>query len=44
MGVLAAHLEIPKEFWLKALERQFKNKKLDENIKVFHDGWQEVRP
>jgi indolepyruvate ferredoxin oxidoreductase beta subunit len=44
LGVLAAHLEIPKESWLMALERQFRNKKLDENIKVFHNGWQEVRP
>ena len=44
IGVLAAHLEIPKDSWLKALDTEFKNKKLDENIRIFHEGWSEVKP
>jgi indolepyruvate ferredoxin oxidoreductase beta subunit len=39
LGVLAAHVNIPKDAWMKALEQEFNNKKLEENIKVFLDGW-----
>lgn len=43
VGVLAGHLQIPRESWMKALEHEFKVKKLDENINVFLDGFGEGR-
>lgn len=42
LGVLAWHLKLPKEAWLKALEREFENKKLQENITIFLDGWKDA--
>ena len=44
LGVLAAHLELPQEVWLQALEHEFRTKKLDENKQIFLNGWKEVRP
>jgi indolepyruvate ferredoxin oxidoreductase, beta subunit len=44
LGVLAAHLSLPQEAWLAALEHEFKTKKLDENKQIFFNGWKEVRP
>jgi indolepyruvate ferredoxin oxidoreductase beta subunit len=43
IGVLAAHLEISKECWLQALDHEFKNKWLEENKRVFLEGWKEVK-
>jgi indolepyruvate ferredoxin oxidoreductase beta subunit len=42
IGVLGAHLQLPKDCWLKALEQEFKNKKFEENKRVFLNGWSEV--
>ena len=42
-GVLAAHLPIPQESWLKALEQEFRVKKLDENVNVFLAGFREAK-
>jgi indolepyruvate ferredoxin oxidoreductase, beta subunit len=44
LGALAAHLDIAKDCWLKALEQEFKNKRLDDNIKIFNEGFSEVQP
>jgi indolepyruvate ferredoxin oxidoreductase beta subunit len=44
IGVLGAHLQLPQDCWLKALEQEFKNKKIEENKRVFLAGWSEVKP
>ncbi len=41
VGVLAGHLDIPKDSWMKALEHEFRVKKLEENINVFFAGLKE---
>lgn len=43
LGVLAGHLKLPKEAWLNALEHEFQNKKLEENIAIFLDGWKDTK-
>ncbi|MBF0387405.1 MAG: 2-oxoacid:acceptor oxidoreductase family protein [Candidatus Omnitrophica bacterium] len=42
VGVLAGHLELGREFWMQALEQEFRAKKLAENINVFLAGFGEV--
>ena len=44
LGVLAGHLHLPKEAWMKAIEKEFLNKRLEDNIKFFIEGWGEVSP
>ena len=44
LGALAASLDIPKDCWIKALEQEFQNRRLDDNIKTFNKGLSEVRP
>lgn len=43
LGVLAAHLSLPREAWLKALQQEFQNKRLEDNIKFFLSGWEGVK-
>lgn len=43
LGALAKHLDISQEYWLKAIEHKFFNKKLQENINVFLAGWKVVK-
>ncbi len=43
LGVLAGYLPLPEAAWLKALEHEFQNKKLKENIAVFLDGWKDAK-
>lgn len=43
LGVLAARLDLPQDCWFKALDHEFANKKLDENKRVFSEGWKEVK-
>lgn len=35
LGVLSRHLSIKEENWMKAIERVFRNKNLDENKRIF---------
>ncbi len=44
LGVLAAYLSLPQTAWMQALEQEFKTKNLDENKRVFLEGWKEVHP
>jgi indolepyruvate ferredoxin oxidoreductase beta subunit len=44
LGALAAHLDLPQEAWDKALEQEFKTKNLEENKRIFLEGWKEVKP
>jgi indolepyruvate ferredoxin oxidoreductase beta subunit len=44
LGALAANLDLPSEAWNKALEQEFRNKSLEENKRIFIDGWKEVKP
>ena len=44
LGVLAAGLDLPQTAWTQALEQEFKTKNLDENKRVFLEGWKEVKP
>ncbi len=44
LGALAAHLGLPREAWDKALEQEFKTKSLEENKRIFLEGWKEVKP
>ncbi|MBF0485119.1 MAG: indolepyruvate oxidoreductase subunit beta [Candidatus Omnitrophica bacterium] len=43
LGALAAHLSIPQECWIEALEHEFKTKNLADNKRVFLEGWKEVK-
>jgi indolepyruvate ferredoxin oxidoreductase beta subunit len=42
LGILAAHLDVPMDCWLKALGHEFKTKRLEENTRVFLEAFQEV--
>lgn len=44
LGVLAAHVDLPQTAWLQALEQEFKTKNLEENKRIFLEGWKEVNP
>jgi indolepyruvate ferredoxin oxidoreductase beta subunit len=44
LGALAAYLDLPPETWDKALEQEFKTKNLEENKRIFLEGWKEVKP
>jgi indolepyruvate ferredoxin oxidoreductase beta subunit len=44
LGALAANLDLPQAAWDKALEQEFKTKNLEENKRVFLEGWKEVKP
>ena len=44
LGALAAHLDLPQPAWTKALEQEFKTKNLEENQRIFLEGWKEVKP
>jgi indolepyruvate ferredoxin oxidoreductase beta subunit len=44
LGALAATLDLPQTAWDKALEQEFKTKNLEENKRIFLEGWKEVKP
>jgi indolepyruvate ferredoxin oxidoreductase beta subunit len=44
LGILAAHLDIPGESWQKALEQEFRARNLEQNQRIFLEGWKEVQP
>ena len=44
LGVLAANVDLPQEAWIKSLEQEFKTKNLEENKRIFLEGWREVKP
>ena len=44
LGVLAAYVDLPQTAWTKALEQEFKTKNLEENKRIFLEGWKEVKP
>jgi indolepyruvate ferredoxin oxidoreductase beta subunit len=44
LGVLAAHVQLPQTAWIQALEQEFRTKNLEENKKIFLEGWREVKP
>ncbi len=44
LGALSARLELPMRSWMDALEREFRNKRLDDNIRIFNEGFSEVKP
>jgi indolepyruvate ferredoxin oxidoreductase beta subunit len=44
LGALAANLDLPQAAWDKSLEQEFKTKNLEENKRIFLEGWKEVKP
>ena len=44
LGVLAAYAGLPQTAWIQALEQEFKTKNLEENKRIFLEGWKEVNP
>jgi Pyruvate/2-oxoacid:ferredoxin oxidoreductase gamma subunit len=42
IGALASHLVLSKENWMSAIEQEFRNKKLDENVRIFLQGWRDA--
>jgi Pyruvate/2-oxoacid:ferredoxin oxidoreductase gamma subunit len=37
-------VDLPRTAWTKALEQEFKTKNLEENKRIFLEGWKEVKP
>jgi indolepyruvate ferredoxin oxidoreductase beta subunit len=44
LGTLAACVDLPQTAWIQALEQEFKTKNLEENKRIFLQGWKEVKP
>lgn len=44
LGALAAHLDISRDCWLGALEHELRHKRLEDNIRMFNEGFSEVGP